>query len=474
MFNFPAAVCAWPGKLGLLIVLILSSVNGVDAQCAPLQADQSNLGNSAAGPILPESGYLSNTTYTNIFFGFGLDLPIAMRGHLVKLPLMPEKQHALLAIAYQDGDRSGSLTIDALEPAKGLEGPSIDRRRQQISPGPPGSPPTGAQSESQAQLQVGPSGTLTASRPQIGMPELQLPAEGFHSITRHGGGKYTATYWTQIKSFRIGVMVATNDKEFLQKSKRTMSAVRFYCTADDGTLATRKGKLVVPEGEAYEGPTVPTWRADAAIRKSTGLAIPPGDVSEGVYRNPAFGLQYELPQGWNILPTPNRGNPSAGLANLREYQLVSACSRSLLHIEQPGSSENSRGGLNSVIILRALDPECLSMRTPSTESDQMIAEEVGASLEELAEFGQIASHDLISSSNRLFMVFHGTIAMQAEGEGLARRMSQTMIATSQNKVLLLWSFIAPTIGQLATMPASGISFDGSRPIDLKRALATKP
>ena len=312
---------------------------------------------------------------------------------------------------------------------------------------------------------------LTAPRPQIGMPQFQLPEGRFHSTLRHRGEKYTATYWTQIKGFRIGVMVATNDKDFLQKSKQAMSAVRFYCTADDGTLATRQGKLVTPEGERYEGPTVPTWRADAAIQKSTGLEIPPGEVSAGMYRNATFGLQYEFPQSWKVLPTRNGDNPHA---DLREYQLLLACSRTLLRIQQRGSGENRAEGQNALITLRALDPQCLSMRTPVAESDQTIAEEVGASLEALTEFGQIASHDLISSSNRLFMVFHGTIAVQAADDGLAKRMSQTIIATSQNKMLLVWSFRRSTADQVASMAAGGISFDGFPPIDLQRPLATKP
>jgi len=71
------------------------------------------------------------------------------------------------------------------------------------------------------------------------------------------------------------------------------------------------------------------------------------------------------------------------------------------------------------------------------------------------------------------MAFHGTIEVPTEGERLATRVSQTMIATSENKMLLVWSFIAPTAGQLATMPAGGISLDGSPPLELQPVLAGK-
>src|SRR5271165_2484403 len=151
MFIVSAVARCGLGKLSLVIILLLGFARAVHSQCAPLQVDLSRLPSHEARqePLLPESGYLSDTTYTNSYFGFALDLPIAARGHLVKLPLMPERLHALLAIAYQNGNHSGSLTIDAIEPAEGLEGFSAKRQKEQISLGPSGTPRPGAQTESQ-------------------------------------------------------------------------------------------------------------------------------------------------------------------------------------------------------------------------------------------------------------------------------------------------------------------------------------
>jgi hypothetical protein len=458
----------------VVAVILVGSAIATCAQCAPLRGDPSKLPaqNTPREPLLPESGYLSNTTYTNNFFGFALDLPITSQGHLVKLPLMPEGQHALLAIAFQNGDRSGSLTINAIDPREGLEGFSA-KQQQQLYAGSPGAVQPGAQNEPPAQPQVSPQGTLVAPHLQLGPRRFQPPAERFHSSERHKGEQHTALFRTEIKNYRVGVLIATNDKDFLQKSKQAMAAMRFYCTADDGTLATKEGNLVVPEGERYEGPTVPTWRADAAIQSNRGLAIPPGEIAEGVYRNSALGLQYELPKGWEVLPTRNGGNPPADLSSLREFQFLHACSRTLLRIQQSGSADAAGSARWPMIVLRALDPNCLSMRTPSATSDVRTAEEVGVSLEALVEFGQVGSHKLVAASGQLFMVFHGTIAAPAEGEQLAQRMSQTMFATNYNNMLLVWSFMAPTANELATMPASGIQLGGLQPIELGPALAAK-
>src|SRR5271167_694099 len=235
-------------KLVVGTILALGSVIATCAQCAPLRFDPSKLPDHAVPHerLLPESGYLSNTTYTNDYFGFSLVLPITTQGHLVKVPLMPDGQHALLAIAYQNGDRSGSLTIDAIEPREGLEGFSAKQQEQQLNARAPGTIQPEQQNEPQPQ--VGAQGSLVAPLPQLGAPQFQFPSERFHSSERHKGEKYTATYQTQIKNYRVGVLVATNDKEFLQKSKQAMAAVRFYCAAGDGTLATKEGNLVTPEG----------------------------------------------------------------------------------------------------------------------------------------------------------------------------------------------------------------------------------
>jgi hypothetical protein len=462
-------------QLVAAIVLVIASAIVTCAQCAPLRGDPSKLPSHSnpREPLLPESGYLSNTTYANNFFGFSLDLPITAQGHLVKLPLMPERQHALLAIAFQNGDRSGSLTIDATDPREGLEGFSAKQPAQPLYSGSPGAIQAGAPIEPQGQPQVSAQGTLIAPQAQPGTPRFYLPAERFHLSERHKGEQYTALFRTEIKNYRVGVLIATNDKDFLQKSKQAMAAMRFYCTTDDGILATKEGDLVTPEGERYEGPTVPTWRADVAIQGNRGLAIPPGEVAEGVYRNSALGLRYELPKGWEVLPTHNGGNPPADLSSLREFQFLHACSRTLLRIQQPGPGEAAGSARRPMIILRALDPNCLSMKMPSALSDVKAAEGVGASLETLVEFGQVASHELVSVSGQLFTVFHGTIAAPAEGEQLAQRMSQTTFATSYNKMLLVWSFMAPNVGELATMPADGIRLDGLLPIELSSVLASK-
>jgi hypothetical protein len=308
--------------------------------------------------------------------------------------------------------------------------------------------------------------------PQV-MPPIagyKPPQERFHSSTKHNGEKRTATYWTRIKNYRVGVMVETNDKDFLQQSKRVVDAVRFYCTQDDGTLTTPDGHAVKPPGQHYLGPSVPTWRVNTAIQKKPGLQIAPGDVRDGVYRNPALGVQYELPRGWEILPANNSGDPPTDEAARREFDFLHACSRSLLRVAQPVSAAAARGP-RSTITLRVLDPVCLSMPMPASLRDSRTAEEVGAHLEARLEFGQIASSELVNLSNQLFVVVQGTIAAPGAADKLAQRMAQELFVTRHDKMVLVWSFAAPTSAELGAIPATAVAFDGTSAIELRAAVA---
>ena len=427
--------------------------------------------------LLPESGYLSDTTYTSQFFGFSLDLPITSQGNLIMLPLMPPRQHALLAIGYQNGAHSGSLTIDAIEPRETPKAPSAAQPQQSQQqpmgntaqlPTEPGLPPPGTDPNAQTgpvSAQVGPQ-----VRPTI--PGYKPLHEKFRSSTKNDAGKHTAVFWTRFNNYKVGVMVATTDKDFLHKAKQAMDKVRFYCQDTDGSLTTPDGRVVVPPGQRYFGPSVPTWRVDAAIRGKPGLAIPPGEVAAGTYSNSALGFQYELPKGWEVLPTNNSGDPPADGAALREFEFLHACSRSLLRAVPAGTTRDS-GAHRPMIVLRALDPACLSLPSPKSISEQKTAEEVGASLENRMEFGQIASSGLADLSGRVFMVFHGTIAGPGGSDDLAQRMEQVILATRHKSILLVWSMIAPKLPELDALPPSAVTFDNYSPITLQPEVARK-
>ena len=146
-----------------------------------------------------------------------------------------------------------------------------------------------------------------------------------------------------------------------------MTQVHFYCAQDDGTLTTPDGKPVKIVGEPYQGPTVPTFRVNQAIREQPGKNISIGEASNRSYRNADLGLQYVFPQGWRALPQDKTDPPPENAS--REYQFLHACSQTLLRlVPQPAPGSSYRDG--PMIVLRALDYNCLSMRTAVTLADK--------------------------------------------------------------------------------------------------------
>ncbi|MGD0930861.1 MAG: hypothetical protein ABR902_09435 [Candidatus Korobacteraceae bacterium] len=450
-----------------LLLMVAGVVPGSQAQCPSAPYANSNDPNliskrpappkRAPGqdPLLPEAGFLSNTHYTSQFFGFSFDLPITVQGHEIMVPVMPEKQHALLMLQYENGERNGYIQVTATDPRPGYEVNTPEREQEEL--------------ERWAQNQTAFGGPL-----QFPVPSFMLRSGHFYSSTRRVGRNYAAQYWIGINNYMVKVMIRTNDKEFLRKAKNLMEDARFYCPQDDGTLINEDGKPVKIQGAPYTGPTVPTFRVNAALRDEPGRKIPPGEMVDGVYRNPEAGLQYRVPQGWDVVAADKSdASPPQDESTLREYKFLHACSQTLLQIaprlpvgvreQQPGPS----------ITLRALDPSCLSMRTAASLTDKRTADEVAASLEQMGEFGVIDSDELMAMHGHLFMIFHGTMATTQRGEDLGQRMSQAIFATRYNKLLLMWTVMAPDAAALAQVPTSDILFDGSAPIDLRAALQAR-
>src|SRR6516164_8936892 len=121
----------------LLLLLLFAVTRQLCAQCPvsspdddvppPLPLVESST--RSGEPQIPESGHLTNNSYANTYFGFVMELPLAVEGHRIMLPLMPPGQHALLALGFQDKRHSGTLLITASEPAHPLHEMTDEERR---------------------------------------------------------------------------------------------------------------------------------------------------------------------------------------------------------------------------------------------------------------------------------------------------------------------------------------------------------
>ena len=441
-----------PARAFALALLMLACIPRADAQCGNANSQADILPRipapkkPPAEPILPEAGFLANTHYTSQFFGFSLDLPLTVEGHQVMMPLMPEKRHALLALQYERGHDRGYIMVTAEDPAPGHDINIPEERQQEL------------QSWGRTAMQ---SGRL----PQGEVPQFMLRRGHFYRSITHHGRLYAAHYWAGMNNYTVNVFVATTDTDFLRKAKDAMDDVKIYCPQDDGSLLTEDGKPVKAEGEPYAGPTVPTARVNAALHDAPGNGIPLGEAAGRDYRNPELGFNYELPAGWKPLVT-GKGDLPLDATAAREYRFLHACSQTLLQAVPQQHKDGD--AIHAAIVLRALDPNCLAMRTAASLTDKRTTDEVAASLEQLGEFGSVVSDQLLSLDGHLFMAFYGTIGTSPRGDALAVRLSQTMFATRYNKLLLVWTFMAENASALDELPTGAVTFGDAKAIELRR------
>ena len=324
-----------------LAVLMVAAVTGAGAQCDKPQLDSHVIPTipvpkpEREEPILPEAGFLSNTHYTSQFFGFSFDLPLTVHGHEIMMAVMPEKEHVLLALQYEQGVHRGYMEVTAYDPVPGFDVNTPEEREKELR-------------------EWANEGTQVGQLPRIPIPPFMLRSGRFYHRMKHKGRNYEAQYWTGINNYSIEIVVSTTDEDFLRKAKEDMAQVQFYCPQDDGTLQTDDGKPVKVEGDSYFGPTIPTFRVNAALHDEPGKDIPPGELKDGVYHNKDIGLQYVTPKGWTRM-SADKLDPPFQPTGMREYQFLHACSRILLEIgppQPPGREEQ----YDRAIVLRALDP----------------------------------------------------------------------------------------------------------------------
>lgn len=428
----------------LMLLTVVTFAGGAAAQC-PVNNPDDDLppalptvqsSTREGEPRIPESGYLSNTSYANVYFGFAIELPTAPDGHRIVLPLMPPGQHALLALGFQEGRRSGTLLITASEPHNPVHEMTTEERNAEFQ----------AWAKGQPQHQSAPPDWLTRTG-------------RFYHVAKHSDGTTTVQYWTFIKNYLIRVKVASNDAAFLRKTKEAVAEVKFYCAQEDGTVIDEQGKIVPTPGEGYLGPTIPTPVVEAALNEKPALEqIVRGEASAGTYRNQEIGLTYQYPTTWDIVKGPT-DPPAKDEAEQRTRDALDACSLMLLRLAPPNGS-------GQVLTLRAIDQTCLALPAPASVTDQFGAEELGAYLQILGAFGELRSTNLAMHDEHLFAEYSGMLGEPSEGQPLARRLPEAVAVTRHRKLLLVWSWVAPNTAELAGMPKTSVSFEVGPPIEL--------
>jgi len=415
------------------------------AQCPPpTQGAFGSSSQSSAEALLPESGLLTDDTYTNLYFGFSFHLPLSIHGHRLMRPLTPPGEHALFAMGFQDNRRYGTLEVTA--------GGNSAEYDQRITPG----------QAKQRREQI------ARSEPGAGKRLDYMPVPFKLKRKDKRQGEVHATQFTaQIKGYIVGFTIQTNDKAFLEKARQSIEDVQIFCTDDNGRFFTPEGKPYIARGAATNGPTIPTAIVDEAIGNHPAeRTIPAGKVANGKLRIPDLDFSYTLPAGWTTNPRPPPPDDEGAGDTLAErlIDLWRSCARNVLDVIP------ANGGAK--LQLRVLDQACFGLPAPASVSDSFASESLGKYLEMLGHFGQIKSDRLLESGGRLFSIYEGTVPAGNSADKLEQRNAEVIALTRYGKLLFAWCWSAPTRSELMHVPSSPAQFGSAPPISIGPAMLT--
>jgi hypothetical protein len=438
----------------LTITLLLLAWCGSAAQChLPRERDRGQSPRGHAGipegePLLPESGLLTHTTYTSLYFGFSMDLPVPLEGHRLMLPIRLAGEHALLGIGFQDGKRYGTLVITA--------GGRREENNSNMTP-----------EEEQQKLD-----DIARSKPGPGpMERLDYtpPPVKLKRVDKHAGDVHGSQFSAQIRDYMVRFTIQTNDKLFLEKARKDIEALRYFCSDAAGNFFTIEGKPFTPPGSYTVGPTIPTATVDDAIRaRPAEHSIPTsGYFAAGQYRLPQLELAFTLPSGWTMTGAQpplaeDTGDPA--VSQRLEY-LWQSCTRTLFRAAAAGGA--------STLEMRALDQSCMGLPAPASSSDSFGAESLGEYLQMLGRFGKIKSNHVVDSGGHTFAVYGGTVTNGPPGRELEHRSAQTILTTRYRKLILIWYWTAPTESDLRAIPDASLTLANSSPIAIGPSLAIR-
>jgi len=368
------------------------------------------------------------------------------------LPIRLPGEHALLGIGFQNGKDYGTLVITA--------GGRRDEGSRNMTP-----------EQEQAIIDE-----MNSNKPGGGAVRLDYTPPPVHlkRVDKHAGDVRGTQFSARIRDYSVRFTIQTTDHSFLEKARKSIEGIQVFCTDADGELFTPEGKPIKPAGTFTNGPTIPTAIVDESIRTQPAQQTIPsgGYFARGEYRIPQLDLGISLPAGWTaagIPPQPNEAFIDNTSAQRMEY-LWRSCARTLFRATAPGHASDPPGAAPS-LELRVMDQSCLALPAPASRTDWFASESLGEYLQMLGRFGKIKSSRLVESGGHLFSVYRGTIAAGPPEHKLEQRSAQAIVATRYRKLILAWTWSAPTESELKSIPASSLTLGDSRPISIGPQMA---
>lgn len=329
----------WPKSMvagaGVLIFVVTFQTVGL-TQAAPKPA-----------PI-PETGYVSDLRYVNVFFGFSLPLPQDAGFRDFVLP-SKGNSHAIFGIQCQ---RKG-LTVLRVSATQSTGTPSDEARKAAGIKG------------------------ASVKKVDVGGREFWKSESDDDS---HAGTMHTLIYTTAMSAYTLQFMVVSFDEKLAKELRHAIESITFVDPAQAKVLAGSNARLFPAKGESLPTPII----SAAHIAE-----LKPGVVSGNTYTNDTLGFSFWFPSGWVVADKATQDKVvEAGhqflygndLAATREHEIAQQCGRILLSATQyPEGTKTD--GVNPLVAIMAFDSACLpGVHLPNSTSDNDAIRKLGAQI----------------------------------------------------------------------------------------------
>ena len=428
-----------PKILVIVICLVSCACTAAHAQVETILAPDAQ--NTISTQDDPEHAYLSATRYTNVYFGFEIDLPAEARLAPIPLPAARDRRIQLLAL-IGPAPQYAAISLFAYEykgknwtDAKGILRHELDQ-----------------------DLYTGVEELHGLSKSTIGGHQF------YYFETRKGIAQHEE-FATDLSGYVLQVVLEANDAQMVKQLTTAFSRLIFF-PPQEAQEHAGSGAL------AYEGPAVSSQRLRELRATPPAERMDPGRIDGNLYFNQEIGMRFELPKGWSIQPQGAvepavlryrekvSGEPLMGP---RERDVVKACRKTLFSAwkTKPGADGQVPYDDFGEVTLSTMPLACFpNMRFPDSPHD---ADAVRRFL-----VGFSYSHPLqrdmtdartFEASGKTFVVTHGTIAYKEAGDELSRRISVATVLTQHRGYLLVWLFAAPHDAELRELMNAKMGFD---------------
>jgi hypothetical protein len=295
---------------------------------------------------VPETGYISESRYVNVFFGFSLTLPQDVDFRDLVLPRLG-KSRSIFGVQTQ---RNGLTTL-RVGATQSIGNPTEEARKAA----------TGVKGGWVKKIEIGGR--------QFWKSESKDRSRA--------GTMHTLIYATTMSGYTLQFMAVSFNGELAEELRHSFESITFVDPAQARAVAGDKARLFPVETEGTSNaPVSPTHIAQ----------LSPGIVSANTYTNETLGLSFQFPVGWIVANKATQDKVvdfghqfayGSDPAAAREHEVATECGRILLLTTQYPQGART-DGVNPLVGIMAFDSDCLpGKHLPSSINDQQALRPLG-------------------------------------------------------------------------------------------------